>query len=335
MTDERENASETQGVKKVFGRRADVLPIEPESEATSAEEDAFHRAAEAVPVPPGPRRQVFGGLRARVGMQENAELVVTATSQDGNGGAVPSAPMPFANASAPWPSMSPVLDPTAETVAEPASEKAPGQVAETVGETVVEKAPGTVAETVAEPASETADETATERSPETVDTGLATTPAMQPGEWEALQEMPVVEAVVEMPQELLESPTMKLVEDFRERVMAILGPDHQDRWTVDDEDFAHGADGLPRPVVSPLDEDITEDLMHLLESKVEEFHALGYGEVTTDDIWQYMRGLRKNRPTSLHALVNGILCLQPQAFMNFAMRKMYEHASRSTLSDLF
>lgn len=293
MTDEREQASETQGVKKVFGRRADVAPIDSESDVTTSDDDGSNTAADTVPALPGPRRQVFGVSRTTVGSRWGADLGLSAVRKDEGGAADldvdvdvhPPTPTPLESVSAPWPSMSPVVDMVAQAI---------------------------------------------DTGP-----GLATTPAMQPGEWEALQEVPEAETMVETPQELLESPTMKLVEDFRERVMAILGPDHRDRWTADDADFAPGADGLPRPLVSPLDEEITEDLLHLLESKVEEFHVLGYGEVTTDDIWQYMRGLRKNRPTSLHALVNGILCLQPQAFMNFAMRKMYEHASKSTFSDLF
>ncbi len=74
---------------------------------------------------------------------------------------------------------------------------------------------------------------------------------------------------------------------------------------------------------NPLDAPPTEDLVYLLDNKVQEFGLLGYGHVTRTDLWEYFKRLRKRRPGNLHELVNGILCLQPQAFMNFTLQQSY------------
>lgn len=79
--------------------------------------------------------------------------------------------------------------------------------------------------------------------------------------------------------------------------------------------------------VSPLDNDPTEDLLHLLREKVEEFTLLGYGTVSASDLWSYFQTRKKRRPKSLHELVNAILCLQPQTYMNFTMQQVYVHSS--------
>ena len=75
--------------------------------------------------------------------------------------------------------------------------------------------------------------------------------------------------------------------------------------------------------MNPLHAPPTEDLIYLLDDKVQEFILLGYGSVTREDLWEYFKRMRRNQPSNLHELVNGILCLQPQAFMNFTLQQSY------------
>ncbi|PWI58527.1 post-transcriptional regulator [Sulfoacidibacillus thermotolerans] len=93
---------------------------------------------------------------------------------------------------------------------------------------------------------------------------------------------------------------------------------------VDKEEDAHDD-------FHPYDQKPSQDLQFLLENKVEEFHWLGYQEVTVDDLWDYFRFLGKKRPKSLHELVNAVMCLQPQAFMNYSLKRAYRS---TTLEDI-
>jgi hypothetical protein len=78
---------------------------------------------------------------------------------------------------------------------------------------------------------------------------------------------------------------------------------------------------------NPLDLPMTDDIQHLLSIKVDEFRLLGYGEVSVPELWAYFRGQVRRRPQNLHDLVNAVLTLQPQAFMNFAMQQVLRGAS--------
>jgi hypothetical protein len=78
---------------------------------------------------------------------------------------------------------------------------------------------------------------------------------------------------------------------------------------------------------NPLDLPMTDDIRHLLSIKVDEFRLLGYGEVSVPELWAYFRGQVRRRPQNLHDLVNAVLTLQPQAFMNFAMQQVLRDAS--------
>ncbi len=73
----------------------------------------------------------------------------------------------------------------------------------------------------------------------------------------------------------------------------------------------------------PYDREPDDELLFLLASKVEEFHWLEYREVTIADLWDYFKHMGKKRPQSLHDLVNAVMCLQPQAFMNFSLKRAY------------
>ena len=81
------------------------------------------------------------------------------------------------------------------------------------------------------------------------------------------------------------------------------------------------------PLPDPLQSEPTDDILHLLKDKVDEFALLGYGTVTREDLWHYLKTMKKRRPQNLHDLVNTILCLQPQTFMNFTMQQVYMQAN--------
>jgi hypothetical protein len=74
--------------------------------------------------------------------------------------------------------------------------------------------------------------------------------------------------------------------------------------------------------------DLTEaELNELIEglcnSKAEEFHMLGYEQVTGRDIWECVSdGYRKGTPR-LHRLVNDILTLKVTQFMNWNTMNVY------------
>lgn len=77
---------------------------------------------------------------------------------------------------------------------------------------------------------------------------------------------------------------------------------------------------------NPLDFEPTRELRWLLRDKAAEFGVLGYGHVSPDDLWRYFQSEKKRRPKNLHELVNALLSLQPQAFMNFTMRQSYKES---------
>ncbi|ARK29217.1 post-transcriptional regulator [Halalkalibacter krulwichiae] len=63
-----------------------------------------------------------------------------------------------------------------------------------------------------------------------------------------------------------------------------------------------------------------------LESKVDEFHLLGYNRATPDDVWEcVLYQLRKKKEfTHLHEFVNEILTLQSHSFMNWLTIRSYQ-----------
>ncbi|MCI0182015.1 post-transcriptional regulator [Sulfoacidibacillus ferrooxidans] len=78
---------------------------------------------------------------------------------------------------------------------------------------------------------------------------------------------------------------------------------------------------------NPYEHEPDEELLFLLASKVEEFHWLEYRQVTITDLWYYFCNMGKKRPQSLHDLVNAVMCLQPQAYMNFSLKSTYRAQS--------
>ncbi|MCL6627907.1 MAG: post-transcriptional regulator [Alicyclobacillus shizuokensis] len=64
------------------------------------------------------------------------------------------------------------------------------------------------------------------------------------------------------------------------------------------------------------------DLMNLCAIKAEEFHLLGYEQVTADDVWRCVRE-RTRGSQPLHRMVEAILGLQIGQFMNYATIDAY------------
>jgi hypothetical protein len=65
------------------------------------------------------------------------------------------------------------------------------------------------------------------------------------------------------------------------------------------------------------------DLMPLCRIKVEEFHLLGYGEVTEDEVLHCVHSALKGKG-QLHEVVAGILSLNVGRFMNFMTMSAYK-----------
>ncbi|USG64094.1 post-transcriptional regulator [Brevibacillus ruminantium] len=63
----------------------------------------------------------------------------------------------------------------------------------------------------------------------------------------------------------------------------------------------------------------------LCESKAEEFGLLGYENVGPKDIWECVTSSYKQMPP-LHQMVNDILSLKPNKYMNYLMLQMYKNS---------
>lgn len=73
------------------------------------------------------------------------------------------------------------------------------------------------------------------------------------------------------------------------------------------------------------DEQLYEMIEELCKSKAEEFHFIGYEQVTSKDIWDCVSsGYAKKGLPELHRLVNDILSLKPTKFMNYLTISAYK-----------
>nr|WP_149454300.1 post-transcriptional regulator [Pasteuria penetrans] len=72
----------------------------------------------------------------------------------------------------------------------------------------------------------------------------------------------------------------------------------------------------------------------LCYSKVSEFHRYGYQDVTAGQIWTCVSADYKHGRPRLHRLVNDILSLKANRFMNWLMLSVYKGKSPVS-SDLF
>ncbi|GAA4705429.1 post-transcriptional regulator [Brevibacillus fulvus] len=74
------------------------------------------------------------------------------------------------------------------------------------------------------------------------------------------------------------------------------------------------------------DEELFSQIMHLCESKVEEFALLGYENVSAEEIWACVSSAYKELPP-MHKIVNDILTLKINKYMNWIMLKMYKNSN--------
>ncbi|WP_421616845.1 post-transcriptional regulator [Brevibacillus sp. TJ4] len=68
-----------------------------------------------------------------------------------------------------------------------------------------------------------------------------------------------------------------------------------------------------------------EEIAALCQSKAEEFALLGYDNVTAEDIWECVCQAYKEKPP-LHQMVNDVLSLKPNKYMNYLMLQMYKNS---------
>lgn len=70
--------------------------------------------------------------------------------------------------------------------------------------------------------------------------------------------------------------------------------------------------------------DMKEMIERLCASKAEEFHLIGYEQVTGADVWECVSDKYHKKGTpALHEIVNDILSLKVTQFMNFITLSMY------------
>jgi len=67
------------------------------------------------------------------------------------------------------------------------------------------------------------------------------------------------------------------------------------------------------------------EMKALCESKADEFRLLGYENVTAKDVWDCVTAKYKEFPP-LHKLVNDILSLKGNTYMNWLMINMYKNS---------
>jgi hypothetical protein len=86
-------------------------------------------------------------------------------------------------------------------------------------------------------------------------------------------------------------------------------------------------DSAPEPELA--DEDKNRMIEQLCESKAEEFRMLGYEQVRGADVWECVsdKYLKKGTPP-LHVIVNDILSLKVNQYMNFITLNLYRGERR-------
>ncbi len=72
------------------------------------------------------------------------------------------------------------------------------------------------------------------------------------------------------------------------------------------------------------DNEMNETIEQLCQSKAEEFHLIGYDQVTGADVWECVSDKYHKKGTPpLYEVVNDILSLKVTQFMNFITLSMY------------
>lgn len=74
-------------------------------------------------------------------------------------------------------------------------------------------------------------------------------------------------------------------------------------------------------------EEVFLEIEELCQSKADEFVLLGYDNISAKDIWECVSQAYKELPRK-HQLVNDILSLKPNKYMNYLMINMYKNSGR-------
>lgn len=80
---------------------------------------------------------------------------------------------------------------------------------------------------------------------------------------------------------------------------------------------------VTRPEISPLWQQYERELLELCGAKAEEFHLLGYEEVTASEVWQCVLSITKGRGR-LHEMVGAVLGLNAGKFMSYTTINAYQ-----------
>ncbi len=65
------------------------------------------------------------------------------------------------------------------------------------------------------------------------------------------------------------------------------------------------------------------EMKDICQSKAEEFHFLGYENVTSQEIWECVSSTYRKEIPPIHKMVNDILSLSVTKFMNWMTMKVY------------
>ncbi|MBO8172618.1 MAG: hypothetical protein H0Z33_12115 [Bacillaceae bacterium] len=72
-------------------------------------------------------------------------------------------------------------------------------------------------------------------------------------------------------------------------------------------------------------EELNRHIEYLCKSKAEEFAILGYDNITGKDIWECVSASYQDELPPLHQLVNDILSLKVNTYMNWMTMKVYRN----------
>ncbi|MCY0877209.1 MAG: hypothetical protein OWT28_13200 [Firmicutes bacterium] len=342
MVEGRQEQGRPQGITKVFGRR--TLQEAQQSEGPAVAASVLPGMPQEEPLTPtvAPRRVVFGAKRSDpAALSAHAEAApgvlttpVVADAKDApeaiqdTGSPLLDAGYAFVPATAQTPAASETSETSEAPVPVPVAQPELALTMEAVRER----------DMVDEPLIPAASEEPIAFAP--VEQALPMETPAEPDvsaaqEQQELQPFTLLEAeaVAPEPEAKLDSPMYQVVQAFARKVHEQLHPG-EDETGDDSPQVTLPQEADEEPANNPLDAGLTDELRHLLAEKEEEFHLLGYAEVTANDIWQYLCALRKNRPANLHDLVNAVLSLQPQAYMNYVMRSMYRAASLDEFKEM-
>lgn len=71
-------------------------------------------------------------------------------------------------------------------------------------------------------------------------------------------------------------------------------------------------------------DELYQELFELCKSKAEEFALLGYENITAEEVWKCVSANYKELP-AIHVVVNDILSLKVNKYMNWLMVNMYKN----------